>query len=75
MSYTLRDEHGVMIAKVDNAIASKIIGNCQGYFRLYRVNGKKDCQVFEITKDHVFDLESFRLYFWAKTVLIPDHAS
>lgn len=72
MSYTIRDEKGMMIANVDNEVAAKIIGSARGFFRPYRTQDKPEVTVFEITEDLVFGLASFKLYLWAKTKLIPD---
>ena len=72
MSYTIRDEQGVMIAEVDNMVAAKIVSSARGQFRPYRAVGKPEVTAFELTEDLVFGLEAFKLYLWTKTKLIPD---
>ena len=61
-----------MIAKVDDIVAAKIINGSKGHFRSYQVSGQPKVTVFELAEDFVFGLESFKIYFWSKTKLIPD---
>ena len=69
--YNIRTEKGTLIAQVDNTVADRIIRSSQGQFRPYCVDGREPVTAYELTDDLVFGMEAFKLFLWAKTLMIP----
>jgi hypothetical protein len=67
----VRDAHGTMILKIDNAMMAGIIAKCEGHFRPYRNTNKP---VFEITGDTMkVAYAGMEIFLWKGTLIFPDN--
>jgi hypothetical protein len=66
----VRDEHGVMILKIDNALMASIIAGCEGKFRPHAQNSSQ--AVFEITGDTMkVAYAGLEIFLWKGTLIFP----
>ena len=66
----VRDEHGTMILKIDNALMALIVAGCEGKFRPYRNNNKP---VFEIIDDcKKITYAGMAIFLWKGTLIFPE---
>ncbi len=80
MNYTIRDEKGIALAKVDNLTAQKIISQMKGRFRDYRSvdRPQETTLIFEILEDSSWVLavpavsHRVEIFLWRGTKLIPE---
>ena len=73
MTYTVRDDRGVMLMELENQLALKVINTTIGHFRSYRTRDNPNVKtVYQIDDDTVFRAPFGRLFFWKNTLLIPD---
>ncbi len=72
-TYTLRDKHGTMIAKIGGVIADNILRDSSGFWRKY-----DNTQCYEFTDSFVFGLgnndnrNTFKLYLWSGSKMIEN---
>jgi formylmethanofuran dehydrogenase subunit A len=66
----VRDEHGTMILKIDNALMASIIDKVEGKFRPYYTTNKP---VFEITDDSTkITYAGMEIFLWKGTIIFPN---
>jgi len=76
--YMIRDENGILLMKVKNDIAVRIIVGTSGEFKPYKYpNPHKptaDTEVicYQITDDCSMETDCGKFYLWAGTKLIPE---
>ena len=67
MAYVIRDDKGVLKAKVSNVVANEIINKSRGEF--YKcTNGKTG---FRMKEDIVYGSDRFSVYLWVEDILVP----
>lgn len=67
MAYVIRDDKGVLKAKVSNVVANEIINKSRGEF--YKcTNGKT---AFRMKEDCVYGSDRVGVYLWENDVLVP----
>jgi len=75
--FIIRDEKGIMKAKISGHLAGKTIGQAKGHWRDYVTkDGKTVC--FEIDEDAVYTIGNnhgeLSIYLWTGDVIIPDES-
>lgn len=69
--YVIRDENGIMLMKVKNDVAQRIIKGVPGVFKPYKPTADTEVVCYQITVDSSMLTGSGRFYLWAGTKLIP----
>jgi len=76
--YTVRDENGIMLAKIGGRIADKILRDASGFWRSYKP--KQDEAIygcFEITEDFKYSMaldnrNHYEVFLWKGTLFINE---
>lgn len=74
MSYCLRDENGILKARVGNLLAQKMIGQSKGVFKEISLRSRYSKTTIYVFKES-FSIEgnpALMLYVWEGDRLVPD---
>ena len=73
MAYQIISDSDILIAKVSNPVAQKIMDSVKGYFRPFITvkNPNEKLTAFHIESDIKFGMDEFSLYLWKDYVLVP----
>jgi hypothetical protein len=73
MAYQIISDSGILIAKVSNPVANKIINSVKGYFRPYTTvkNPNEKLTAFHLESDIKFGMDEFAFYLWKDYVMVP----
>ncbi len=81
MSYTIRNETGIMVAEISGDCAETILKSAQGEWHTYNVEGESQLVTvcFEVAENCVYTIEgvrtqntSLKLYLWEGYKIIPN---
>lgn len=70
--YVIRNEQGVMIAKLSARDAGELIDSIKGHWRPYRGKDGTSANVYQIDADMVVTFAGVRFYLWAGYVVIRE---
>lgn len=70
--YTLRNENGMMICKLNEKIAMHIIKICKGFWQDIETNDVGLKRSFFIKEDYCLQLKEIKLYLWKGYAIIFD---
>lgn len=75
-TYTVRDENGIMLARLVGESAEKIFSGIDGEWNVFQPKGQKRTVAYTITRDASWTFENrygaMRLYLWKGTKVIKD---
>ena len=73
MAYHIVSDKGIIVAKVSNPVAHKIMDSVKGYFRPFITvkNPNEKLTAFHIESEIKFGIDEFALYLWKDYVMVP----
>lgn len=72
MAYEIRNEEGILNAKIDNRMAGKIINEVPGHWSEKNFSGRGKVNVFVMDDDFSWSVGGLKVYLWKGFYLRAD---